>query len=190
MTFQRFLRWCVEKIVELHLAVAALLCVKFFMPVSPASYTTWQAFTQGVSETWQSSIDDASYMAQTYLGGSYISYALQTYVAAVYVVVFYFYLSGLYVLISLFIAMVSRRNYTMRALVGYGISCVFLCLMWAPVADVQNMCFAAVLFVMGIAVVALSARLGETRDKPVKRKAKPAKPAASGTRRVSLDLGA
>ena len=97
-------------------------------------------------------------MSQTYLGGSYLSYALQTYVAAVYVVVFYFYLSSLYVLISLFIAMASRRDYTMRALIAYGISCAILCLVWAPVADLQNVCFAAVLFVLGIGVVAISAQ--------------------------------
>lgn len=178
MGFKRFLTWLVEKLVELHLGIAALLLVKFFVPVTPQAYQSLGGFVRGVRETYAAAYDDASYVAGNFLGGP-ADYALNTYLGSAYVIGFYFYLSSLYILLSLLALGLSRGHYLRNALLAFIVSFGLFCLRFIHVYDSTNIYAGIALFGLGAVIVLISAGLGQ-------RLGGPAKPSVDG--RVRLDF--
>ncbi len=186
MTFRRFATWLVEKLFELNFAVFVLLIVKFCLPLTPQSFDSFPAFANGVSETWRASLDDAAYVTRTFMDGSYGLYALKTYAAAAYVIVFYGYVSSLYIFTSLLACLLSHRHYVLSALVAYVAGFAIFCLRFVHAYDYEMVRMGVALFVLGLLVVAGSARFGAGLDGHLR----PRKMAVqtSGPRRIGFEL--
>ena len=189
MTFRRFATWLVEKLVELHLAVAMLLIVKLFLPLAPQSFDSVQAFGNGVAETWQSSIDDAAYVTHTFMEGSWPVYIFRTYAASVYVVVVYAYLSSLYVFMSLLACLITHRHYVRYALLAFVASLAVFCWRFIHAWDIDMVRLLVALFVAGLAVVAVSAWFGIWLDGRLGGKRAVVEPKVLKSARMGFDLG-
>ncbi|MEI9904633.1 MAG: hypothetical protein WDN06_12155 [Asticcacaulis sp.] len=98
-------------------------------------------------------------MAGNFLGGP-LDYALNTYLASAWVIGFYFYISSLYVLLSLLAAALSHAHYGRNALVAYGLSFGLFCLRFVHVLDSSNLYAGIALFVLGAIIVWISAGVG------------------------------
>ncbi len=181
MGFRRFLIWIVEKLVELNLGAAVLLLVKFVLPVAPQAYTGVAAFAQGVRDTFAAASDDASFVAGTFMGDSGLTYAGHAWLAAVWVIGFYFYVSSLYVLLSLLALGLARGHYLLNAMVGYLLAFAVFAVRFVHVYDAENLISGAALLVLGAVVVLISAAVGERLSG-----APSARPLAAG--RMRLDL--
>lgn len=186
MTFRRFATWLVEKLFELHLAVVVLLIVKFCLPLTPQSFDSFQAFSHGVAETWRASLDDAAYVTKTFMDGSYAQYAWNTYIAAAYVIVFYAYMSSLYIFISLLACLLSHRHYVLYALLAYVAGFAIFCLRFVHAYDYEMIRMGVALFVLGLLVVAVSAQFGAGLDARLQSPKAAGKP--SGPRRIGFEL--
>lgn len=193
MTFKRILVWLLEKLIELHLAVAAVLLVSTLLPATAGAYGSWHAFTQAVADNAQNAADDAAYMTRTFMGGSFTTYALKTYLACVYVIGFYVYLASLYLFTSLLACLFDHKHYALSAVLAFGFSVVVFCLRFVPIFDAATVREGAVLCALGLGIVFGCAVMGErlmgAGAKTAKAsKAKKATKASVG-RRVSFDLG-
>ena len=191
MTFRRFLAWLVEKLFELHLAVAVVLIVKFFLPMSAESYAGRDAFALGVRDTYQGALDDAVFVTGSFMKGSYLTFAGQTYLAAVYVVVLYGYLASLYIFASLLACLFGQGHYVRNALIAYVFAAAIFWWRFVRAYDADMLRMAAVFMVLGVAAVAWSAWCGEGLNRRLGGKRAPVRTPAvkSGHRRVRLDLG-
>ncbi len=187
MTFRRFITWLIEKLFELHFAVAVLLIVKFFLPLTPQSFDSVTAFTTGVSETWRASLDDAAYMTRTFMDGAWPLYAWRTYVAAIYVIVVYGYLSSLYIFTSLLACLLGRRHYVVYALLAYAAGFAIFCWRFVHAYDFEMVRIGVALFVLGLLVVAAAARFGSRLD--ARLQPRPSVANQSAPRRIGFDLG-
>ena len=186
MTFRRFGTWLVEKLFELHFAVAVLLIVKFFLPLTPQSFDSVAAFSHGIAETYRASLDDAAYVTKTFMDGSYGQYAWNTYAAAVYVIVFYGYVSSLYIFTSLLACLLLHKHYVVYALLAYGAGFAIFCLRFVHAYDYEMIRMGVALFVLGLLVVAASARFGAALDARLQPKKSALK--TSGPRRIGFEL--
>ena len=184
MTFRRFGTWLVEKLFELHLAVFVLLIVKFFLPLTPQSFDSIAAFSHGVAETWRASLDDAAYVTKTFMGGAWGQYAWNTYAAAVYVIVVYGYVASLYIFTSLLACLLSHRHYVVYALVAYVAAFAVFCLRFVHAYDFEMIRMGVALFVLGLLVVAASARFGAGLAVQPKKAAV----STSGPRRIGFEF--
>lgn len=162
MGFRRFLAWLAEKLLELHLGVAALLAVKFCLPVTRAAYGSVSAFVGGVRETVAASADDAAYVAHDVFAGSWLGYGLGSYLSAIYVIGFYFYLSSLYILLSLLACAWGGRHYRLHAMAAYSLAFAFFCLRFVRVYDDDNLLAGTALFVLGLIAAGISAAFGQS----------------------------
>ncbi len=192
MTVKRLLVWMLEKLVELHLAVAAVLLVSTLLPTVSTAYTSLAAFAQAVTDNAHNAADDAVYMTRTFMGGSYAIYAFRTYLASAYVIVFYVYLSGLYLFASLLACLLDHKHYALSAVLAFGFSAAIICLRYVPIFDAATLREGAVLAMLGLGIVFSCALMGErlmgakVKTTKVIKPKKATKP--SVRRRVSLDL--
>ncbi len=183
MTFKRFLIWLLEKLIELHLAVVVLLCVKWLLPSDVASFTSWAAFATGVQDAFHTNLDDALYMVGNFMGGDWGQYVWHTYRAAVWMTGVYFYAASLYTLTSLFACLLSRTYYVRLAVAAYLVSSVICTLSFWRAWDAGNARLGAALFIGGLVVVMISALIGKGvgADKKTARRA-----AVKSGRRIEL----
>ena len=192
MTFKRLLVWLLEKLVELHLGVVVVWLVSTLLPTVSEAYTSLGAFGQAVVENAHNATDDAAYMTQSFMGGSYATYALKTYLACVYVIGFYVYLAGLYLFTSLLACLFDHRHYALSAVLAFTVSAIVFCIGFVPVFDAATLRAGLVLFGLGLGIVFGCAVMGErlmgVSAKPAE-KAKPQKAKKTSVRRrVSLNL--
>ncbi len=161
MGFRRFLVWIVEKLAELNLGAAALLLVKFLLPVTRQAYASPDAFVQGVRDTFAAASDDASFVAGTFMGNSDMTYAMHAWLAAVWVIGFYFYVSSLYILLSLLALALARGHYRLNALVAYLLAFAVFAFRFVHVYDDENLISGTALLALGAVVALVSAAIGE-----------------------------
>lgn len=189
MTFKRFLVWLLEKLIELHLAVVLLLCVKWLLPAEAASFISWRALVSGVRDAFQSNLEDAVYMIRSFMGGDGWLYVWRTYLAAVWITGFYFYAASLYVLTSLFACLLSGTHYVRLALMAYILSSTICALSFWSALDLANARLGATLFLGGLAVMGISALIGKRlgrglgNDKKSGHRLK-----VKGSRRIELSI--
>jgi hypothetical protein len=188
MDFRRVLVWLVEKLFELHLAVAAVLIVKVFLPLSDDAYTSLSAFAAGVGDTYRGALEDAAYVSANFLGGSYVSYVLQTYLAAVYVVVKYAYLASLYIFLSLLACLLGQRDYVRNAVAAFGFAALIFAWRFVHAYDLDTLRLALAVIGLSLIAVLWSAWLGEGLSR--RMSGKPPARLQSPSGRVRLDLGA
>lgn len=192
MPFKRFLTWLVEKLFELNLAVAVVLLVKFFLPLSAENYTSLTAFATGVHDTYRNAMDDATYVTGMFMQGSPIKYALKTWFAAIYVVVFYGYLSSLYAFTSLLAALLGPRHHVRNCLIAYGVSAGVFWWQFVHAYDAETLRMAAAFIVLGVGVVVWAAYSGDRFYHRIGGKdpaPKHPSPSKSVGGRIRLDLG-
>ncbi|ESQ75661.1 hypothetical protein [Asticcacaulis sp. AC402] len=188
MGFKRVLVWLVEKLFELHLAVAAVLIVKVFLPLSDDAYVSLNAFAGGIEDTYRGTVEDAAYVTTNFLEGSYTAYAVQTYLASVYVVAVYGYLSSLYIFASLLACLLGDRHYVRNALAAYGFGAVIFLVRFVHAYDLDMLRLAVAMLVLGLGVVLWTAAMGEGLSRRIGGKLTPAV-SRSPAGRVRLDLG-
>ncbi|ESQ87449.1 hypothetical protein ABAC460_19170 [Asticcacaulis sp. AC460] len=189
MGFKRLLVWLIEKLFELHLAIAAVLIVKIFLPLSGDAYTSLSAFAAGVQDTYRGALEDAAYVSANFLGGSYVNYAFQTYLAAAYVVVRYAYLASLYIFLSLLACLLGQRHYVRNAVAAFGFAALIFAWRFVHAYDLDMLRLAIAVIVLGLGAVLWSAWLGEGLHRRLSGKSQTSAP-RSPTGRVRLDLGA
>ncbi|EGF93504.1 hypothetical protein ABI_19440 [Asticcacaulis biprosthecium C19] len=189
MDFRRILAWLVEKLFELHLAIAAVLLVKFFLPLSGDAYTSLGAFAAGVRDTYAGALEDAAYVSANFLEGSYLNYAFQTYLAAAYVVVRYAYLASLYIFLSLLACLLGQRHYIRNAVAAFGFAAVIFGWRFVHAYDLDMLRMAVAVLALGLIAVLWSALTGEGLYRRLNGKVTPSRP-LSPSGRVRLDLGA
>ncbi len=177
MTPRRFLAWLIEKLVEVHLAIAGLIAVKMLLPLTPGSYASPAAFLSGVAETLRAGADEASFVTHTLLNGSWGAWLGQTYLAAAWTIGLYIYLRALYAFTSLFAALVSGRHYVRNQVLAFLFSFAVFCGLYRADRDATSVSLAACLLVGGLAVVIVSALIGK-RLAGVTAKPAPKRPVA------------
>ena len=188
MTFRRFLTWLVEKLFELHLAIAVVLVVKFFLPLTAESYTSVPAFIQGVRDTWHGAMDDAAYVTGSFLQGNYARYALKTYLASLYVVVFYGYVASLYLFTSLLAVMLGPRHHVRNCLGAYLCSLIVFFWRYVHAYDADMIYMATAFMGLGTVVVTVVAFAGERFYHRIGGKDPAPKRRSSRTGRERLEL--
>lgn len=188
MPFKRFLIWLVEKLFELNLAVAAVLIVEFFLPLSPDAYVSLDAFAAGVRDTYAGAVEDAAYVTSGFMGGSWWRYAANTWLAALWVVVLYGYLASLYLFLSLLACLLGERNHVRNALIAYGLAAAFFVWRFVHAWDADMWRLLSAMIVLGLGIAAWSAWLGEGLYGSGQKATRGGQP--SSRRRVRLDLSA
>lgn len=188
MTFRRFLVWIVEKLVEWIGLSLLLVAAKFVLPTDPDSFRSLGAFAAGMNGQFASSLDEASYMARAFMGGSQALYALKLFEAAAYLVGIQFYFWSFYLFTSIFACLASQRGYVVKALLALAVSAAVLGVRLRELADLQSTILAATLLAGGLVVAGLSAGFGLWLDGRMSGKKPPPKKAASPRGRVRLDL--
>ncbi|MDI7775114.1 hypothetical protein [Asticcacaulis sp. EMRT-3] len=76
MSFTRFISWVAEKLIELVLAAALLLVVKFALPQEGTSYGSPAAFLAGLRDAWAANSDEAAFLTHSFFGGQWWRYGL------------------------------------------------------------------------------------------------------------------
>lgn len=189
MTFRRFMAWIAEKLLEWQLLVLLLLGVKFLLPTDLASYQTFDTFVAGAETQWYASLDEAAFMTNAFMNGSYLTYVWKTWVAAGWLVGIHVYFWSFYIFTSIFAGLRGSRGYMPRAIVAFLISACILAWRQRAMFDIQALYLGGVLLAGGLVVVMVSTAFGNFLDvrmageKPV-RAAKG--PSARG--RVRLDF--
>ncbi len=164
MTFRRFLAWIVEKGVEWIGLSLLLVAAKFVLPTAADSFRSLDAFAAGVNSQFVSSLDEASYMARAFMGGSLELYALKLIEAAAYLVGIQFYFWSFYLFTSIFACLTSHRGYVLKALLALVVSAVVLMVRLRDLADLQSVTLAVALLAGGLVVTTLSAVFGQWLD--------------------------
>jgi len=182
MTARRFLVWLVEKVIELHLAIAVLLLVRIFLPLTADSFSSLDAFTRGAADALRGWWDDAAYQTATFMDGSWPRFVWRTYSDAAFSVIFYGWFGSLYIFISLLAGLLARGNHVRLALLAYLASFVIFCWRFVHAFDAGMQRMLIVLFAGGLIVVGISAAIGAAMvgGKGTKR--------VSGARRIRLDF--
>ncbi|CAL4868632.1 hypothetical protein MMA231_02921 [Asticcacaulis sp. MM231] len=200
MTFRRFLIWLIERAVELQLAIACLIAVKFLLPVSDASYASVETFTAAVRETLRANLDEAGFITRAFMDGDRGLYLWKTWLASAYTLGFFVYLQGLYLFSSLLARRISQGRDMLYALAAFLLSFVLICALFVighdGLPDMTSVRLALCLLMGGPMVVTLSAQLGKllggqsVRAKSVPAKPVPARPATFRAPALTEDLPA
>ncbi|ESQ94618.1 hypothetical protein [Asticcacaulis benevestitus] len=193
MTFRRFFIWLIERAVELQLAIACLIAVKFLLPVSDASYASLETFTAAVRETLRTNLDEAGFITRAFMDGDRGLYLWKTWLASAYTLGFFVYLQGLYLFSSLLARRISQGRDTLYALAAFLLSFVLICALFVighdGLPDMTSVRLALCLLMAGLMVVTLSAQLGKLlggQSVP----AKPVRPATFRAQPFTEDLPA
>lgn len=189
MTFRRFIAWVAEKLLEWQLFILILLAVKFFLPTDLNSYQTFDTFVAGAQTQWYASIDEAVFMTDAFMSGSYTAYVWKTWVAAGWLVGIHVYFWSFYIFTSIFAALRGPKGYLPRAIVAFLISAGILAWRQRAIFDIQALYLSGALLVGGLVVVTVSTAFGDFLDARMagRKPAHPAKgPSARG--RVRLDF--
>lgn len=189
MTFRRFIAWIAEKLLEWQLFVLLLLAVKFLLPTDLASYQTFDTFVAGAESQWYASLDEAAFMTNAFMGGSYAAYAWKVWVAAGWLVGIYLYFWSFYLFTSIFAALRGPKGYTPRAIVAFLISACILAWRQRAMFDIQALYLGGALLAGGLVVVMISTAFGNFLDARMagQKMARPARP-QSARGRVRLDF--
>jgi len=188
MTFRRFLAWIVEKLAEWIGLSLLLVAAKFVLPTDPDSFRSMGAFAAGMNSQLLSSLDEASYMARAFMGGSLELYTLKLVEAAAYLVGIQFYFWSFYLFTSIFACLTSHRGYVAKALLAMVISAVVLAVRLRDLIDLQSVTLGGALFLGGLIVTSLSALFGQWLDARMSGKARPKKKKAPPSPRGGVRL--
>jgi len=181
MTARRFLIWLLEKVIELHLAIAVLLLARIFLPLLADHYANVNDVARGLAEAVRGWGEDAAYQVATFVDGSWPRFLWHTYRDAAYTVLFYGYFGSLYVFTSLLAGLLANGRHVRVAVLAYVTSFAIFCARFVHVFDTDMQRMIAVLFTGGLTVVLVSAAIGARMAG-----GKPAP--ASGAGRVRLDF--
>lgn len=164
MTFRRFIAWIAEKLLEWQLFVLVLLAVKFFLPTDLNSYQSLDGFVAGAHSQWYASLDEASFMADAFMGGSYFDYVWKTWVAAGWVVGTHVYFWSFYIFTSIFAGLRGPKGYVPRAILAFLISAGILAWRQRAMFDIQALYLAGALLLGGLLAVLISTAFGNFLD--------------------------
>ncbi|MBP2160838.1 MULTISPECIES: hypothetical protein [Asticcacaulis] len=189
MTFRRFIAWIAEKLLEWQLFVLLLLGVKFLLPTDLASYQTFDTFVAGAESQWYASLDEAAFITNAFMGGSYASYVWKAWVAAGWLVGIHLYFWSFYLFTSIFAGLRGPKGYTPRAVVAFLISAGILAWRQRAVFDIQALYLGGALLTGGLLVVLISTAFGNFLDARMagQKTARPGRP-QSARGRVRLDF--
>ncbi len=189
MTFRRFIAWIAEKLLEWQLFVLLLLAVKFLLPVDLASYRSLDAFVAGAGAQWYASLDEAAFMTNAFMGGSYFAYAWKTWVAAGWMVGIHLYFWSFYIFTSIFAGLRGPKGYTLRAVLAFLISACILAWRQRAMFDIQALYLAGALVAGGLIAVLISTAFGNALDaRMAGQKSERSSGARSARGRVRLDF--
>jgi hypothetical protein len=172
MTFRRFLIWLAERALELQLAIACLIAVKFLLPMSDASFASFETFTAAVRETLRANLDGAGFITRAFMDGDWGLYLWKAWLASAYMLGFYVYLQGLYLFISLLARRISHGRDTLYAVAAFLLSFVLISALFVighdGLPDMNSVRLALCLLVGGLFSVMLSTQFGKLfAGKPV-----------------------
>jgi hypothetical protein len=189
MTFRRFIAWIAEKLLEWQLFVLLLLGVKFLLPTDLASYQTFDTFFAGAKSQWYASLDEAAFMTNAFMNGSYAAYIWKMWVAAGWLVGIHLYFWSFYLFTSIFAGLRGQRGYMPRAILAFLISAGILAWRQRAMFDVQALYLGGALLAGGLVVVLISTAFGNFLDARMagQKAARPVK-ASSARGRVRLDF--
>lgn len=165
MTFRRFLIWLIERAVELQLAIACLIAVKFLLPMSAGSYASLEVFVTAVRETLRANIDEAGFVTRAFMDGDWGLYLWKTWLASAWTLGFYVYLQGLYLFNSLLARRISQGRNTLYSVYAFLLSFALICALFVirrdGLPDMTSLRLALCLLVFGLFSVTLSAQFGK-----------------------------
>jgi hypothetical protein len=164
MTFRRFIAWIAEKLLEWQLFVLLLLAVKFLLPVDLNSYQTFDTFMAGVEAQWYASLDEAAFMADAFMGGSYAAYAWKTWLAAGWMVGIHLYFWSFYIFTSIFAGLRGSKGYMPRAILAFLVSAGILAWRQRAMFNTQALYLSGALLAGGVIVVLISTAFGNALD--------------------------
>jgi hypothetical protein len=165
MTFRRFLIWLIERAVELQLAIACMIAVKFLLPMSAGSYASLDVFVAAVRETYRANIDEAGFVTRAFMDGDGGLYLWKTWLASAYTLGFYVYLQGLYLFASLLARRISQGRDTLYSVYAFLLSFALICALFVighdGLPDMTSLRLALCLLIGGLFSVTLSAQFGK-----------------------------